>query len=211
MNLLKFTISIIILILVLSCSKLPFSSNDQKTKEQELMKKEDELKRKEDSLKAEEIKRIEEEKTDLKKKEEELKAKEKNLNRIKATSSPEIIPKQLIHYINEYVTKNDRGFLRRAYNLWHNPLNSIGTFEKFQKGFSNTIDDNVLTTEIISNDGYDAEVLITHTASEINTNFTNNYNKYQKTKYEARYKLVSINGEWKIISGKASVISRDYY
>lgn len=214
MNYTKYLLTIFIILAVLSCSKLPFSNNDSKVKEEEMKKKEQELKDKEQSLKDKEQKQFDEDKEDLAKKEEELKKLEKELSektQIRATSSPDEIPTTMIENINKYATTYDQRYLKRAYNLWYNPSATIGSYDKFLIGFSNTLDDKITSIETASNDGLNATVLVVHVARELNKNSVSSYDKYQTSKYEARYRLVSVNGQWKILSGKVTILSRDNY
>lgn len=200
MNNFKYISSIIILLFVLSCSKIPFFSSENKDgKEESLQQKEEELKQKEESLKQKELEQIEKDKQELK--EEELNKKSK----IKADSPPAEPIEKLILYIDRYAKSGDEASLRKAYNLWYDPLSSIGTYDKFKKGFSNTLNDEVISSDIISNDGYNAEVIVIHAANEIDNG------KRQKTTYDAKYKLVNIDGVWKIRSGSADILSRESY
>jgi len=192
----------LLLLFFISCGK-----EDLKKKEEELAKKEQELKEKEQ-------KQIEEKKEELKKKEEELNQKELSIKqdqKIKANSIPDDIPSKLIEYIDNYTTSGDSRVLKRAYNLWNEPESKIGSFDKFLSGFSNTIDDKITSTETLSNDGYNAEVLVIHVAQEYNNSSTYYNKRYQVSKYESRYKLVNVNGQWKINFGKATLINREYY
>lgn len=181
---------------------------------EDLKKKEEELAKREQELKDKELKQIDEKKEELKKKEEELNLKEQSISyeqKYKANSPPDDVPSKLIEYIDKYTTNGDPRVLKRAYNLWNDPINKIGSFEKFMSGFSSTLDDKITSTETVSNDGYNADVIVVHVAREINNNSSNYYNRYQVSKYESRYKLISINGQWKINSGKATLLNREYY
>ncbi len=216
MNKIKILLSFTVILAVLSCSKLPFGKKEEDKsidKELELKKREDDIKAKEDALRDMKNKQLEQDKEDLKKKEEELDKKINELkveSKIKAIGDPSQITLALIQNIDNYVTHNNEASLRRSYNFWYNPLSSIGTFDKFKNGFSNTLSNKVLDNTVLSNDGYNAEVLITHFAYEINPKSTGAYDTYQKTKYEAKYKMVSDNGSWKIRSGKVTILSRVY-
>jgi hypothetical protein len=210
----KYTISLCILLALLSCSKIPFFKNDQTSnKEVELQKKEQELKEKEQSLKDKEQRQIEEDKEKLEQKEEELKQKEREIsekNNVRATYPPSDIPTKFIEYINNYVTSNDERYLKRAYNLWNDPMNTIGSYDKFSGGFLNTLDDKIISVETLNNDGFISEVSVIHIAREYNKNWTNEYNKYQKSTYKSKYTLASLNGQWKIIHAKANMTNREY-
>lgn len=212
----KFILSITVLITVLSCSKLPFFNKENeksKQKEEELKKREDDLKQKEDALKDEKIKQLEEDKAEFKKRGEELEQKIKDTeveSKFKASGSPADITLALIQNIDAFCVTGNESSLMSAYDLWYRPLSSIGSYEKFRNGFTNTLSDKVLDNTVISNDGFNAEVLITHSAYEVNLKSSGVYDAYQKTKYEAKYKLISDNGSWKILSGKVTILSREY-
>lgn len=143
---------------------------------EDLKKKEEELSKKEQELKEKEQKQIDEKKVELAKKEEELNLKEIQLTeekRIKSSTPADEVPTKLIEYIDKYTTTGDSRILKRAYNLWNNPLDKVGSFDKFMSGFSNTIDDKITSCETINNDGYNAEVVVIHVAREYNSNTTN--------------------------------------
>ncbi len=220
MNYLKFLLSIVTILAILSCSKFPFGnkdgekdSNKDKVKEEELKKREEDVEAKEDAIKNQQMEQLQQDKENLRKREEELDQRIRELtveSRIKAKGSPNDVTLALIQNIDNYVMKGNDAALMRAYNLWYNPLKSIGSYDKFKIGFSNTLNDKVLNNETISNDGFNAEVIITHFAMELNPKSTGPYDVYQKTKYEAKYKLVSDDGDWKIRSGKVTILSRDY-
>jgi len=216
MEKIKFIVSLLILVSFLACSKLPFSNKEDdksKQREEELKKREDDVKAKEDALRDQQTQQLENDKQELKKREEELEQKLKDIKvetKVKATGNPADITLALIQNIDSYLSSGNESALKRAYNFWYSPVNSVGTYEKFRNGFSGTLSDKVIDNSVTFNDGFNAEIVIVHSAYEVNPKSSSTYDAYQKSKYEAKYKLISDNGTWKIRSGKVTILSREY-
>jgi len=142
------------------------------------------------------------------------------LSKTKDLTVPKIKPVEFIDLvltnITNFASKRDERYLNNVYNSWHIPEKSIGkSFKNFIKDFTRTVSDSLVSSEPSENYTVFAIIKIVHDATDLNDQL----NKLITTRYEAEYKLINVNGFWKILHAdskkdgvvRTAFISQDNY